>query len=161
MTILCFIFFKTLLILNCSDMMSRVNSNETMEESDGNPVGITSRLWSNLSSLYQNYDFHLDSVKVRGVVVLLSLINAILVITNHLHVCQSRQNISDCIQLRTHPVDDMNSFNASLYGYIQQLYLPKQYRVTVCFYQKEVQVDFRQFIDENATIVGLCLNRRQ
>jgi hypothetical protein len=86
-------------------MMSRVHSVETMEESDDNITGITFRtfrLRSSLSSLYQNYDFHLDIVKITGVLVLLSLMSAALAITNNLHVGQSRHNISDCIQLRTH-----------------------------------------------------------
>ena len=146
------------MILLCLDMMYRVHSVETMEESDDNIAGITfrtSRLRSSLSSLYQNYYFHLDIVKITGVLVLLSLMSATLAITNILHVCQSRHNISDCIQLGTHSIDDMNSFNSSLCDYIQQLDLPQQYHVTICRYQKEVRIDFRQFINEHPTSKGL------
>ena len=100
-------------------------------------------------------------MKITGVLVLLSLMSATLAITNNLHVCQSRHNISDCIQLRTHSIDDMNSFNSSLCDYIQQLDLPQQYRVTICRYQKEVRIDFRQFINEHPTIKGLYFNTRQ
>ena len=58
-------------------------------------------------------------------------------------------NVSDCIQLRTHPVDTLNAYN-----YIRQFDLPQKYRVTVCLYQKEVRIDFRYFINENPTIKG-------
>lgn len=148
------------MILNCSDMMSSVHSNEIMEESDGNVAGITfrtSRLGSSLSSMYQNYDFHVDIVRV---LVLISLMSATLAITSNLHVCHSSQNVYDCIQLRTHPVDTLNAYNSSLCEYIRQFDLPQTYRVTyrvtVCLFQKEVRIDFRYFINENPTIKGQC-----
>jgi len=76
-------------------MLSTSNS---VEESDGVSVGGEgnftfrhSRLASSLSSLYKNYDIHLDIVKITGVLVLLSLMSATLAITNNLHVCESKK----------------------------------------------------------------------
>lgn len=86
-------------------MLSRTNS---VKENDGVSVhrtaGFTfrhSRLAFSLSSLYQNYDFHLDIVKLTAVLVLLSLMSVTLAITNNLHVYKSLNNTSDCIKLTT------------------------------------------------------------
>lgn len=143
--------------------MSRVNSDEAMDERD-TMTGITfrtSRLGSSLSSLYQNYDFHLDIVKITGVLVLLSLMSATLAITNNLHVCESRQNVSDCIKITTKPYDIDRQYNSSLCDYVRQFDLPQQYRATVCLYEKEVRIDFRLFMNGHPTIKGLYFNTRQ
>ena len=88
-------------------MLSRSNS---VEKSDGVSVRAAgsftfrhSRLASSLSSLYKNYDIHMDIVKITGVLVLLSLMSVTLAITNNLHVCESKNNSSDCIKLVTIP----------------------------------------------------------
>ena len=139
-------------------MLSRTTS---VEENDRVSVhrtaGFTfrhSRLASSLSSLYKNYDCHLDIVKLTAVLVLLSIISATLAITNNLDVCKSLNNTSDCIKLTTQPVDK-NHLNSTLCSYITQYELAENYFVTVCLYQKEVRIDFRQFINGQPTIKGL------
>ncbi|CAC5416576.1 unnamed protein product [Mytilus coruscus] len=148
-------------------MIPRIDSVEDIDSIGGHSVaGITfrtSRLRSSLSSLYANYDFHLDMVKVMGVIVLLSVTSVTLAITNNLHVCESHktQNATDCIRLTSHPADTIKQYNSSICDYIHQFELPQDYKATVCLYQREVRVDFRQFISGHPTIKGLYFNTRQ
>ncbi|CAC5378379.1 unnamed protein product [Mytilus coruscus] len=124
-------------------MIPRIDSVEDIDSiRDHSVAGITfrtSRLRSSLSSLYANYDFHLDMVKVMGVIVLLSVTSVTLAITNNLHVCESNktQNATDCIRLTSHPVDTIKQYNSSICDYIQQFELPQDYKATVCLYQRE------------------------
>ncbi|CAG2236254.1 unnamed protein product [Mytilus edulis] len=149
------------------DMIPTVDSNEDMNSTrDHSVAGITfrtSRLRSSLSSLYANYDFHLDMVKVMGVIVLLSVTSATLAVTNNLHVCKSYKshNATDCIRLTHHPVDSLRQYNSSICDFFQQFDLPQDYKATVCRYQREVRIDFRQFISGHPTIKGLYFNTRQ
>ncbi|CAC5357664.1 unnamed protein product [Mytilus coruscus] len=148
-------------------MIPRIDSDEDMDSIRGHSVaGITfrtSRLRSSLSSLYANYDFHLDMVKVMGVIVLLSVASATLAITNNLHVCESSksQNATDCIRLTHHPVDSIRQYNSSICDFFQQFELPQDYKAAVCRYQREVRIYFRQFISGHPTIKGLYFNTRQ
>lgn len=139
-----------------------------MKESDGVSVRAAgsftfrhSRLASSLSSLYKNYDIHMDIVKIIGVLVLLSLMSATLTITNNLHVCESKNNSSDCIKLATIPVTINQQFNSTLCSFMKQFEMPGEYYVTICVYQKEVRIDFRQFINGYPTVKGLYFNVRQ
>lgn len=120
-------------------MFSRANY---IEESDGVSIhraaGFTfrnSRLASSLSSLYKNYDFHLDIVKITGVLVLLSLMSVTLAITNNLHVCESKNCTSDCIKISTLQVETNQQFNSTLCSFTNQWSLPQEYRVSLCLYQ--------------------------
>ncbi len=109
-------------------------------------------LRSSASSLYRNYDFHLNVLKLTGVVVLLALMTATLaLITNP---CTYS---SDCIELKTSEVP----MNTSLCSYAKQFPLPKDYIVTVCTYQERVRIDVRRFIGDRATILGYFLNTEQ
>ena len=105
-------------------MLSRSNSVEKSDEVSVRAAGSFtfrhSRLASSLSSLYQNYDIHMDIVKITGVLVLLSLMSATLAITNTLHVCESKNNSSDCIKLVTIPVTISQQFNSTLCNFMKQ-----------------------------------------
>lgn len=112
-------------------------------------------LRSSTSSLYRNYDFHFDIVKLTGVVVLLSLMTATLAMVTHVHTCEYN---TDCIELTTSEAPTMND---SLCTYAQQFPLPKNYVVTVCTYQGEVRIDVRKFIGGRPTILGYFMNTEQ
>ena len=143
-------------------MISRQHS---VEEADSishcNTVPISFRnrsIRSSLSSLYKNYDFHLDILKLTGVVVLLSIMSATLAITSNLHVCKG-ENTTDCIKLTTQPVD--LQFNSTLCSYMKQYQLPGGYYTTVCSYQGYIRIDVRKFINDRPTIQGFFVNTRQ
>ena len=102
----------------------------TVEKSDGISVRVAgsftfrhSRLASSLSSLYKNYDIHMDIVKITGVLVLLSLMSVTLAITNNLHVCESKNKSSDCIKLVTIPVTINQQFNSTLCSFMRSTML--------------------------------------
>ena len=107
-----------------------LSSSNSVEKSDGVSVRVAgsftfrhSRLTSSLSSLYKNYDIHMDIVKITGVLVLLSLMSVTLAITNNLHVCESKTNSSDCIKLVTIPVTINQQFNYTLCSFIRSTML--------------------------------------
>jgi len=72
-----------------------------------------------------------------------------------------KRNSSDCIKLATIPVTIDQQFNSTLCSYMKQFEMPREYYVTVCVYQKEVRIDFRQFINGQPTIKGLYFDVRQ
>ena len=85
-------------------MMSRQNSTEETDSNHFNAIPITFRsdsIRSSLSSLYKNYDFHLDILKLTGVIVLVSMISATLAVINNVHVCARPHKMTDCIILST------------------------------------------------------------
>lgn len=66
------------------------------------PLSRFASIRSSLSSIYRNYDFHLDLIKMIGTVVLLSLLSASLVLTNSVYEMEkANTHKSDCIQLPT------------------------------------------------------------
>ena len=116
---------------------------------------------SSLSSIYQNYDFHINVIKMVGIVVLLSLLSATLVITNSVYEMERQHNSSDCIRLPRQTYDSNEQLNSTLCGYIRRFRLPEEYFVTVCLCQKTVRIDFRKFINGKPTIQGFFLNLNQ
>lgn len=130
------------------------------------PEGSLSRfasIRSSLSSIYRNYDFHFDLIKMTGLVVLLSLISATLVMTNSVYQMEKVYNkSSDCNELLTKLTYDSNDQgNNTLCDYLKDFKLPEEYYVTVCRYQQVTNIDFRKFINGKPTIQGLYLNLRQ
>ena len=116
---------------------------------------------SSLSSIYQNYDFHFDIIKMVGIVVILSLLSTTLVMTNSVYDMERKHNSSDCIRITGQTYDSNEQWNSTLCGYIKQFRLPEEYYVTVCLYQKTVRIDFRKFINGKPTIQGFYLNVNQ
>lgn len=109
-------------------------------------------LRSSVSSLYRNYDFHLDVMKLTGVVILLSLMTATLSLVIHMDGG------------RTDPVELTKGkviLNASLCTYAEQFPLPQNFFVTVCTYQAEIRIDVRKFIGDTPTILGYFVNEKQ
>lgn len=114
----------------------------------------TTSVRSSVSSLYRNYDFHLDVLKLTGVVVLLSIMAATLGLVVHWIPCQCE---TDCIKLKTtRPL-----LNDSACTYVKQFDLPEYYVVTVCTYEERVRVDVRKFIGGQPTILGYFLSTEQ
>ena len=120
---------------------------------------------SSLSSIYQNYDFHFDIIKMTGIIVLLSLLSTTLVMTNSVYKMEKakKHNKSDCIHSFTPEVtfDSQGQWNETLCDYMKQFPLPEDYYVTVCLYQKTVRIDFRKFINGKPTILGFYLKLNQ
>ena len=141
-------------------MISRVNSKE---EIDGTTTSMSFRhgsIRSSISSLYRNYDFHFDILKLTGVVVLLSIMSATLAITSNIHIGEKPVNISDCIRLRTTDTKQQQlDFNSC--SYIKQFRLPEEYYVTICRYQGVIRIDVRKFLNDRPTIQGFFLNTNQ
>ena len=74
-------------------MICRQNS---VEEIDNMDVSFkNSSIRSSLSSLYKNYDFHLDILKITGVIVLLSIMGATLAITSNLYEVDTTKYFTD------------------------------------------------------------------
>lgn len=128
-------------------MISRQNSCDDMSHT-------VPSLRSSFGSLYKNYDFHLNVLKMTGIVVLLSIMSATLAITSNLHVCK---NETDCIRL----VTASKPFNNTLCSYLKRYPLPDDYFVTVCAYHGDVRIDVRKFIHDQPTALGYFLNTRQ
>ena len=116
---------------------------------------------SSLSSIYQNYDFHFDIIKMTGIIVLLSLLSATLVMTNSVYEMERKHNGSDCIRLPGQTYDSNEQWNSTLCDYMKQFPLPEEYFITVCLYQKTVRIDFRKFINGKPTILGFYLKLNQ
>jgi hypothetical protein len=75
-------------------------------------------------------------------------------------VCESKNNSSDTIKA-TIPVTINQQLNSTLCSFMKQFEMHEEYYVTVCLYQKEIRIDFRQFINGNPTVNGLYFNVRQ
>ena len=138
-------------------MICRQNSVEEIDNMDVSFKNYSIR--SSLSSLYKNYDFHLDILKITGVIVLLSIMSVTLAITSNLYKVDTIKNVTDCIRLTAQTEDQQ--FNTTLCRYIKQYPLPENYFVTICSYQGEIRIDFLNFINNYPTIQGLYLNTRQ
>jgi len=138
-------------------MICRQNSVEEIGSMDVSFKNYSIR--SSLSSLYKNYDVHLDILKITGVIVLLSIMSATLAITSNLYKVDTTKNVTDCIRLTAQMEDQQ--FNTTLCRYIKQYPLPENYFVTICSYQGEIRIDFRKFINNYPTIQGVYLNTRQ
>jgi hypothetical protein len=138
-------------------MICRQNSVEEIGSMDVSFKNSSIR--SSLCSLYKNYDFHLDILKIPGVIVLLSIMNATLAITSNLHKVDTTKNVTDCIRLTAQMEDQQ--FNTTFCRYIKQYPLPEKYFVTICSFQGEIRIDFRKFINNYPTIQGVYLNTRQ
>jgi hypothetical protein len=52
----------------------------------------------------------------------------------------------------------LQSFNSTLCFHGTQLNLPNDLKITICIYQSKIRIDFRQFINNLATIKGIVLN---
>lgn len=128
-------------------MVSRHNSCDNMAHT-------IPSLRSSFSSLYMNYDFRLDILKITGIIVLLSIMSATLAITRNLHVCK---NETDCIRL----VKADQPLNNTLCSYLKRYALPDDYFITVCSYQGDIRIDVRKFIQDQPTPLGYFLNTRQ
>ena len=85
------------------------------------PLSSFTSIRSSLSSIYRNYDFHLNLVKMTGIVVFHSIISATLILTNSVYEMEKVYNRSDCIQL-TSPIQTFQS--------------DEQWNKTVCDYMR-------------------------
>ena len=141
--------------------MENTNSNDGI---DGSTFPMTLRhssIRSSMSSLYRNFDIHLDILKLTGVVVLLSIMSVTLALTSNIYSYEKRQNTTmiDCIKIE-HSVT-REQLNMSLCKYIKQYQLPGNYYVTICVYQSSIRVDVRLFHKGKPTIRGFFLNLNQ
>lgn len=125
------------------------------------PLSRFASIRSSLSSIYQNYDFHFDIIKMTGIIVLLSLLSATLVMTNSVYEMERKHNGSHCIRLPGQTYDSNEQWNSTLCDYMKQFPLPEEYFITVCLYQKTVRIDFRKFINGKPTILGFYLKLNQ
>lgn len=115
---------------------------------------IPASLRSSVSSIYRNYDFHFDVLKLTGVVVLLSVMAATLGLVSNIRPCQYE---TDCKRLEATEVP----MNNSLCTYAKQFDLPNDYVVTVCTYQERVRIDVRKFVGNQPTILGYFLQTNE
>lgn len=109
---------------------------------------------SSASSLYRNYDVHLDILKLTGIVVLLAIMAATLALITHVHPCHYDTDCKE-IQISEVPMND------SLCSYVEQFSLSDDYTLTVCNYQTKVRIDVRKFIGGHPTILGYFINTAQ
>ena len=72
-------------------MICRQNSVEEIGSMDVSFKNSSIR--SSLCSLYKNYDFHLDILKITGVIVLLSIMSVTLAITSNLYKVDTTKNV--------------------------------------------------------------------
>ena len=125
------------------------------------PLSRFASIRSSLSSIYQNYDFHFDIIKMTCIMVLLSLLSATLVMTSSVYEMERKHNGSDCIRLPGQTYDFNEQWNNTLCDYMKQFPLPREYYFTVCLYQKTVRIDFRKCINGRPTIQGFYLKLNQ
>ncbi|CAG2254271.1 unnamed protein product [Mytilus edulis] len=131
-------------------MNSRAISFESVERNDEQPIRFSMghkmpsqlSLASNLSSMYEKYSMHLDVIKWTGVVVMLALMSTSLAVTSEM----SRRvptNQTDCKRITIAHKNSDPTMNNTTCKYFEQFDLPGHYKVTVCLFRKQVQVDIR------------------
>jgi hypothetical protein len=114
---------------------------------------------SSLSSIYPNYNFHFDIIKMTGILVLLSLLSATLVMTNSVYEMERKHKVliaSDCLDRHTIL---MNNGTAPCVTTWNNFHFQRNIWL-VCLYQKTVRIDFRKFINGNPTIQGFYLKTK-
>lgn len=77
---------------------------------------------------------------MTGIVILLSLLNASVILTNSVYEMEKVHYSSDCIQLSaTKETSEFQTWNDTLCSYMKSFKLAVEYYVTVCLYQKAVR----------------------
>ena len=141
-----------------------MENTSSKDEIDSSTIPMTFRhssIRSSMSSLYRNFEIHLDILKLTGVVVLLSIMSVTLALTGNIYSREKSQNTTmiDCIRSPT--IYTRQQLYMSLCSYIKQYPLPGDYYVTICTYQSNITVDVRFFLNGKPTIKGFFLNTNQ
>lgn len=128
---------------------------ETVTYTMGRKMPSQSSIASTLSSLYDEYNIHINILKWTGVVVLLALMSTSIALTSS--TTRPSRNNSDCRSISTTKnawVDDMND---TLCSYVKEYDLTEEYKVTVCLNDKKVTIAIRE---KKRNGEGIFMNKR-